>query len=76
MYLRFGGGALADMFTQWYKGMKSNKASIHKERISKELQVLECIRRMDKFTLPPTLAYRDRGGMYFPNEAFLPFIKS
>ena len=76
VYLRFGGGALADMFTQRYKDMKSNKPSIHKERISKELQVLECMRRMDKSTIPPTLAYRDRGGMYFPDEAFLPFIKS
>ncbi len=36
VYLRFGGGALADMFTQRYKDMKSNKASIYKERISQE----------------------------------------
>ena len=76
VYLRFGGGALADMFTQRYKGMKSNKASKCKERISQELQVLECIRRVDKSTLPATLAYRDRGGMFFPDEPFLPFIKS
>ena len=76
VYLRFGGGALADMFTQRYKDMKSNKASIHKERISKELQVLECMRRVDKSTILPTLAYKDRGGMYFPDKAFLPFIKS
>jgi hypothetical protein len=26
--------------------------------------------------MPLTLAYRDRGGMYFPDEAFLPFIKN
>ena len=74
VYLRFGGGALADMFTHRYKDMKSNQASKQKEKISKELQVLECIRRVDKSTLPPALAYRDRGGMYFPDEAFLPFI--
>lgn len=49
--------------------MKSNKGS-------KELQVLQCIRRVDKSTLPPTLAYRDTGGMYFPDETFPPFIKS
>lgn len=74
VYLRFGGGALADIFTYRYKDMKSNKASKQKEK--KELQVLECIRRVDKSTLPPALAYRDRGGMYFPDEAFIPFIRS
>ena len=34
------------------------------------------MRRVDKSTLPSTLAYRDRGGMYFPDEVFLPFIRS
>ena len=71
----FGGGALADMFTQWYKDMKSNKATITKKGFQRSFK-LECMRRVDKSTIPPTLAYRDRGGMYFPNEAFLPFIKS
>ena len=76
VYLRFGGGALAYMFTQCYKDMKSKKSSEKKENISQELQVLQWIRRVDKSTLPASLAYRDRGGMYFPDEAFLPFIKS
>ena len=56
VYLRFGGGALADMFKQHYKDMKSKKPSASKERISQELQVLECMRRVDKSTLPPILA--------------------
>jgi hypothetical protein len=37
VYLRFGGGTLADTFTQRYKDMKSSKASVYKERISQKL---------------------------------------
>ena len=76
VYLRFGGGALASMFTGRYKDMKSNKSSQHKEKVSQELQVLGWIRMVDKSELPIALEYRDRGGMYFPDKALLPFIKS
>lgn len=75
IYLQFGGGALADMFKQRYKDMKSKKSSKIKENISQELQVLQWIRRDDKSTLPASLAYRDKGGMYFRKTTFYPSLK-
>ena len=46
VYIRFAGGALADMFKLRYKDIKSKKSSHHKEEVSKELQVLEWMTRM------------------------------
>lgn len=76
VYLRFGGGALADMFQTRYKEMKSKKPSKYKEKVSQELQVLQWMQMTEKSKLPSSLAYRDRGGMYFPDLALLPFIRS
>ena len=76
VYLRFGGGALEDMFQTRYKEMKSQKPSEYKEVVSQELQVLQWMQMTDKSNLPSSLAYRDRGGMYFPNLALTPFIRS
>ena len=76
VYMRFAGAALASMFNLRYKDMKSKKSSQHKERVSKELQVLEWMRMTDKSDLPTSLAYRDRGGMYFPDKMLLPFVRS
>ena len=77
VYLRFGGGALADMFKQRYKDMRSkSKSSETKDIISQEIQVLQWIRRVDKSTLPASFTYRDQGGMYFPDDDFLPFIRN
>lgn len=76
VYMRFAGGALADMFKLRYRDMKSKKSSRHKEEVLKELQVLEWMRMTDKSDLPASLAYRDRGGMYFPDNALLPFVWS
>ena len=41
VYMRFVGAALANMFNLRYKDMTSKKSSQHKERVSKELQVLK-----------------------------------
>ena len=76
VYLRFGGGALTDMFKLRYMAIKSKKPSHLKEKVSQELQVLQWMRMVDKSSLPPSLSYRDQGGMYFPDLALLPFIKS
>ena len=76
VYLRFGGGALADMFQTRFKEMRSKKPSQYKEKVSQELQVLQWMRMVDKSNLPSSLAYRDQGGMYFPYFAHLPFIRS
>ena len=59
VYLRFGGGALEDMFRPQYKEMKSKKPSQYKE-VSQELQVLQWVCMIDKSTLPPSLAYTCR----------------
>lgn len=56
--------------------MKSKKASQRKEEVSKELQVLEWMCMTDKSDLPTSLAYRDQGGMYFPDKMLLPFVRS
>ena len=64
------------MFKQRYKDMKSTKSSKIKEKVSQEIQVLEWIRRVDKSTLLASLAYRDQGGMYFPDNDFVPFIRN
>ena len=74
--MRFAGAALADMFSLRYKDMKSKKSSHRKEDVSKELQVLEWMRMTDKSDLPTSLAYRDKGGMYFPDKMLLPFVRS
>ena len=76
VYLCFGGGALADMFKQCYKDMKSKKSSKNSKKVFQQLQVLQWIQRDNKSTLPASLAYRDKGGMYFPEDVFLPFFKS
>ena len=76
VYMRFAGAALADMFSLHYKDMKSKKSSHRKEDVSKELQVLEWMRMTDKSDLPTSLAYRDKGGMYFPDKMLLPFVRS
>ena len=64
------------MFKLRYTAMKSKKPSHLKEKVSQELQVLQWMRMVDKSSLPPSLSYRDQGGMYFPDLALLPFIKS
>ena len=56
--------------------MKSKKPSQYKEKVSQELQVLQWMRMVDKSNLPSSLAYRDQGGMYFPDLALLLFIRS
>lgn len=77
VYLRFGGGALADMFHSRYKQIKSSKSHSVKARISEELSVLKWMQMEDKNkdTLPDSLKYRDRGHMYFPHNNLLPFVK-
>ena len=76
VYLRFGGGALADMFKQRYKDMKSKKSSKIKEKVSQEIQVLEWIRRVDKSTLPASLAYRDQGVCTFLTMTLYPSLET
>ena len=72
VHLRFCGAALASIYQERYKKMKSKTCN----QIGKELTVLDWIRMTDKAILPESLKYKDEGGMYFPHFAFIPFIKS
>lgn len=75
VHLRFCGAALATMYKERYKKMKS-KAIKNKDDVSKELTVLDWIRMTDKNVLPESLKYKDEGGMYFPHPSFVPFIRA
>ena len=75
VHLRFCGVALAGLYQDRYKKMKSPKTK-RKDDVSKELTVLDWIRAIDKTMLPESLKYKDEGGMYFPLTSFVPFIKS
>ena len=74
VYYRFCGAALAGMYKERYKKMKSPSCK-QKDDVSKELTVLDWIRLRDKSKLPKSLQYKDEGGMYFPSKSFIPFIK-
>ena len=75
VHLRFCGAALASMYQERYKKMKS-KTTKNKGDVSKELTVLDWIRMTDKTTLPESLKYKDEGGMYFPHTLFIPFVRA
>ena len=74
VHLRFCGPALAGMYQERYKKMKS-KTNKHKDDVSKELTVLDWV-RMDKTVLPESLKYKDEGGMYFLHLSFIPFVRA
>ena len=60
VYYRFCGAAIACMYKERYKMMKSSSCK-QKENIRKELTVLDWIRLNDKSTLPTSLQYKDKG---------------
>ena len=75
VHLRFCGAALASMYKERYKRMKS-KATKNKDDVGKQLTVLDWIRMTDKSVLPESLKYKDEGGMYFPHISFIPFVRA
>lgn len=74
VYYRFCGAAMAGMYKERYKMMKSSSCK-QKEDVGKELTVLDWMRLNDKSTLPTSLQYKDEGGMYFPKHTLIPFIR-
>ena len=74
VYYRFCGAAMAGMYKERYKMMKSPSCK-RKDDIGKELTVLDWMRLNDKSILPTSLQYKDEGGMYFPKRIFVPFIR-
>ena len=75
VYLRFGGAALCDMLHQHYKQIKSCPGA-QRDVLSQEITILQAINMKDKSKLPQYLMYRDNGYMYFPDVAFVPFLRS
>ena len=74
VYYRFGGAAISDMLHLRYKQIKACRDD-QRDILSQEISLLHCINSKDKTNIPQYLSYRDRGYMYFPDAAFLPFIR-
>ena len=75
VYFRFCGAALCDMLHQRYKQIKCCQDA-QRDIVSQEITILQAINMKDKTKLPQYLRYRDRGFMYFPDVAFIPFLRS
>ena len=75
VYFRFGGATLASMLHNQYKEIRSCSA-VKRELISIEITILHTINNKDKSTIPAYLQYRDKGFMYFPDIAFIPFFRA
>ena len=72
VYYRFCGAAMAGMYKERYKMMKS--LSCKQKTLGTSL--LDWMRLNDKSTLlPMSLQYKDEGGMYFPKHRLIPFIR-
>ena len=73
-----GGGTLGDIINLNKKRMKNEKLSkFQSSQARMQLQYAKhfCMSREDKAQLPDELKDRDRGGMYFPMECVMPFIR-
>ena len=77
---RIGGGTLAGIYNtasqqKRWKGKlwKSNKKHLS-HPYCKIVNVIKMTHE-EKSQLPPALSFRDRGGMIFPKQVFLPFIR-
>ena len=75
VYYRFGGGAISDMLHLRYKQIRSCKDD-SRDLLSQEIAILQAMLIRDKSQIPGYLKYRDRGYMYFPDPAFLPFLRN
>lgn len=75
VYYRFGGGAIAEMLHNRYKGISSCPCS-KRNKIIDEIAMLKAMECKDKSAIPASLQYRDRGFMYFPDPSLIPFIKA
>lgn len=75
VYYRFGGAAIAQMLHNRYRSMYTSPAD-KRIAISTEISVLKAMQCDDKSVVPASLQYRDRGFMYFPDQALIPFIKA
>ena len=73
VYFRFCGAALCDMLHQRYEHIKHCQDA-QRDIVSQEITILQAINMKDKTKLPQYLHYRDRGFMYFPDVAFIPFL--
>ena len=72
VYFRFGGATLASMLHNRYEDIKKCSQDRHGV-LTQEIKLLHIMNTREKSSLPPYLKYRDRGYMYTPDMAFIPF---
>lgn len=75
VYFRFGGGTLATMLHRRYNDIRKCRDE-RRDIISLEISVLQAINTRDKSSMPAYLKYRDKGYMYSPHVAFIPFFRA
>ena len=75
VYYRFGGAAIAEMLRNRYHLIHTSPYS-KRNKIATEIAILKAMECHNKTVIPPSLQYRDRGFMYFPDPAFITFIKA
>ena len=74
VFYRFGGSAISDMLHLRYKHIRTCKDE-QRDLVSQEISIIQAMNLKDKTVIPDYLKYRDRGYMYFPDPAFLPFLR-
>ena len=75
VYYRFGGAAIAEMLRNRYRSIHTCPVE-KRGTIVVEISVLKAMECSNKSTIPTSLQYRDKGFMYFPDKALIPFIKA
>ena len=75
VYFRFGGATLASMLHNRYEDIKKCTQDRHGV-LAQEIKLLHIINTREKSGLPQYLKYRDRGYMYTPDVAFIPFFRA
>ena len=78
VYFRFGGATLASMLSMLHNRYEDIKKCAQDRHgvLTQEIKLLHIINTREKSGLPQYLKYRDRGYMYTPDEAFIPFFRA
>lgn len=75
VHYRFGGAAIAEMLKKRYRSIHRCPQN-NRGMIVVEISILKAMECPDKSIIPASLQYRDKGFMYFPDQALIPFIKA
>ena len=75
LHYRFGGAAIAEMLKKRYRSIHCCPQN-NRGMIVEEISILKAMECPDKSIIPASLQYRDKGFMYFPDQALILFIKA